>query len=73
MKVQSKLVQCDSEIAMRKENFRRLLTRMKLLRQVDATSQVAAAILVEMWRRKKFSTTFTQVGSAHDLLSLFNF
>ena len=65
--MQAKLVRCESQIAMRRENLKRIVARIQLLEQLIVAPQYAVEILSEVYRRKNFSTKFLQVSLSNDV------
>ena len=61
VKMQSKLVRCESQIKMRKEYLKRVAEKVKMLEQVLTSAEYACKIVTEICRRKQFSSEFLEV------------
>ncbi|XP_075245891.1 RB1-inducible coiled-coil protein 1-like [Convolutriloba macropyga] len=58
VKMQAKLVRCESQKAMRRENLKRIVARIQLLEQLIVAPQYAVEILSEVYRRRTSQPSF---------------
>ena len=62
MFVEKKICDIDGKLMIYHENLKRLHKRLDILRQIQDAPHVYAELIVEVVRRKKFSSQFLQVS-----------
>lgn len=70
MLVEKSICDIDSKLVIRHETLKKIKHRIEILRQIHSAPSVYCQALVEVVRRKRFSSQFTQVNT---LLELFTY
>lgn len=65
MLVEKRICDVDGKLMIYHENLKRLKKRLDILKQIHEAPQVYAKLVVEVVRRRKFSTQFLKVTTFH--------
>jgi len=63
MLVEKRICDVDGKLIIYHENLKRLRKRLEVLKQIHDAPNIYAFLVVEVVRRRKFSSTFTEVGN----------
>lgn len=61
MLVEKRICDIDGKLIIYHENLKRLRKRLEVLKQIHDAPNIYACLVVEVVRRRRFSSTFTEV------------
>ena len=64
MLVEKRICDVDGKLIIYHENLKRLRKRLEVLKQIHDATDIYASLVVEVVRRRKFSSTFSEVRTS---------